>query len=73
MTDAMLGRLLPSVMEVRQAAVPEVGWQLPATMVGALLAVSIVIYIIIRILTHRHEGHGPQQNGEKPPKPPIAR
>jgi hypothetical protein len=47
-----------------QAVVPEVGWQLPATVVGILLAASIVIYIVIRILTHRHEEHGPARKGK---------
>ena len=52
---------------------PGIGWEMPATMGGALLAVSIVIYIIIRILTHRHEGHGPKQNGHGSARPPKTR
>ena len=71
--DSMLGPLPPAVLEVRQAVAPGVGWQFPAAFVGVLLTISIVVYIIIRILTHRHEGHGPQQNGEKTRKPPMAR
>jgi len=62
-----------AAVDIRDAVGPEIGWQFPAAVVGVLLAVSIVIYIIIRILTHRHEGHGPKPNGLKGRKPPIAR
>jgi len=61
-----------ATVEVRQATGPEVGWQMSAAVAGALLAVSIIIYIIIRILTHRHEGHGPEA-GNLPGKPPKKR
>jgi hypothetical protein len=63
-------------IELRQATGPEVGWQMSASVAGALLAASIVIYIIIRILTHRHEDDGPPRNGKararkgSAPKPP---
>jgi hypothetical protein len=63
----------PDIPVPSPAAVgPEVAWQTSATVIGALLAVSIVIYIIIRILTHRHERHGPE-SGHLPGKPPRKR
>ena len=69
----MYVRMFSLVIDIRQDVGPEIGWQLPGAFVGVLLAVSMVIYIIIRILTHRHEGHGPKPNGLKGRKPPIAR
>ncbi len=55
--------LFPAFTEI-QALAPGVGWQTSASVAGVLLAISIVIYIIIRMLTHRHEGHGPSRKGK---------
>ena len=67
-----------ATVDVRQAVGLDVGWQLPAFVVGALLAVSVAIFFAIRILTHRHGEHGPPENGKavalkgnakRPPRP----
>jgi len=74
-------------VDVRQATGPNVGWEMPAAAVGALLAVSIIIYILLRILSHRHgdrpppaggglhaggRGRGGPKPGRGGPKPPGA-
>ena len=73
----MPDRYRPSLMSAaagtfQLAVAPGVAWQSSATVIGILLAVSIIIYIIIRILTHRHEDHGPEA-GRVPGKPPGRR
>ena len=79
MPDRYRPSLLSAATGTFQPAVgPGVAWQSSATVIGILLAVSIVIYIIIRILTHRHEDHGPEpdrgkaglaRGKAKPPRP----
>ncbi len=61
----MHGHLLPPALTGTQALAPEAGWQMPAAVAGALLGLSILLYILIRILTHRHEGRGPAPRGRK--------
>jgi hypothetical protein len=44
---------------------PALDWSTSATLTAAALGLSMIIYILIRILTHRHGEHGPSRNGKR--------
>jgi hypothetical protein len=44
---------------------PAIDWNASATFTAVALGLSLIIYILIRILTHRHEDHAPSRKGRK--------
>ncbi len=49
---------------------PALDWNDSAMVTAVALGISLMIYILIRILTHRHEDHGPPRNGRKAGRDP---